>query len=247
VKNVADDPGSPQGRFDVHSHLLPGVDDGCESVAESIACARELLRHGYTHSFCTPHFWPNLIHNTVPTVRQKVADLQIELDAAAVPLKLYAGGEMNLHEGFCDGRIEALPTFNMAGKFAMFDLWADRLPKWFEPSVLWMQSHGLTVILAHPERMRAVQLEPDLVDYFTEIGLKLQGNLQCLGDPPRAATRQVAERYLLEDRYFLLGMDLHNIRSMPVRLAGLAKAIELVGDAKVEELTVANPRSLLST
>ena len=48
------------GRIDVHSHLLPGLDDGCVSLDESLACARRLVAEGYTHSFCTPHIWPNL-------------------------------------------------------------------------------------------------------------------------------------------------------------------------------------------
>jgi protein-tyrosine phosphatase len=235
-----------QGRFDVHSHLLPGVDDGCDSIAESIECARELVKAGYTHSFCTPHFWPSLPFNTVASIRQRVMDLQVELDRDEIPLKLYPGGEMNLRPDFMDTPIEALPTFNMAGKYAMFDLWADRIPSWFEPSVRWMQSHGLMVILAHPERIRAVQLDPNLADYFAEIGLLLQGNLQCMGDPPRATTRQIAERYLREKRYFMLGMDLHNHGSMPLRLAGLKNAIELVGNDVVDELTIRNPMQLLS-
>jgi protein-tyrosine phosphatase len=154
---------------------------------------------------------------------------------------------MNLREDFTQANPHDLPTFNMAGKYAMFDIWAEKLPPWFEPNVRWMQSHGLTVILAHPERMRAVQHEPDLADYFADLGLLLQGNLQCLGDPPRAATRQVGERFLAEDRYFLLGMDLHNHASMPIRLAGLSKAIELVGSEKVDELTIHNPQLLLKS
>jgi len=234
-----------QGRFDVHSHLLPGVDDGCDSIAESIECAKELVKAGYTHSFCTPHFWPSLPDNTVASIRQRVMDLQIELDRDGIPLKLFPGGEMNLRPDFTNTPVEALPTFNLAGKYAMFDLWADRMPAWFEPSVKWLQSHGLKVIIAHPERMRAVQLDPHLVDYFAEIGLLLQGNLQCLGDPPRATTRKLAEKYLGENKYFLLGMDLHNKASMPVRLAGLNRAIELVGAEVVDRLTIENPLKLL--
>jgi protein-tyrosine phosphatase len=203
-----------------------------------------LVRAGYTHSFCTPHFWPGL-SNTVATVTQRVASLQRAFDDAAVPLTLYPGGEMNLRPEFMQTSPVELPTFNMAGKYAMFDLWADKLPSYFEPSVRWMQSLGLTVILAHPERMRAVQLDPDLADYFADLGLLLQGNLQCLGDPPRTATRQIADRFLTEDRYFMLGMDLHNQRSLPGRLAGLKHAIEMMGADVVDRLTIHNPAKLL--
>ncbi len=234
------------GRFDVHSHLLPGIDDGCSSLAESIQCARELVRNGYTHSFCTPHFWPSLRNNTIESVTRWTKELQGELNAAAVPLKLYPGGEMNLEPHLIDSRIEDLPTFGMERKYALIDMWADRMPSYFEPTIKWMQAGGLTVILAHPERMRAVQLNPSIAGYFAELGLLLQGNLQCLGDPPRAATRQVVEKYLLEDRYFMLGMDLHNINSMPIRLAGLKRAAEVVGAEKLDELTMINPRKLLA-
>jgi hypothetical protein len=90
-----------------------------------------------------------------------------------------------------------------------------------------------------------VQLDPELADYFADLGLLLQGNLQCLGDPPRAATRQIADRFLQEDRYFMLGMDLHNHRTLPVRLAGLNHAMDLVGNAAVDRLTIHNPAKLL--
>jgi protein-tyrosine phosphatase len=233
-----------QGRIDVHSHLLPGVDDGSESLEESIACARELIREGYTHSFCTPHFWPGL-SNSVASVKQRVASLQRAFDEASVPLKLYPGGEMNLRPNFMQTPPEELPTFNMAGKYAMFDMWADKIPSHFEPSVRWMQGLGMTVILAHPERMRAVQLDPQLADYFADLGLLLQGNLQCLGDPLKAATRQIAEKYLVENRYFMLGSDLHNQASMPVRLAGLKRAVQLVGKEGMDRLTITNPLQLI--
>ena len=127
----------------------------------------------------------------------------------------------------------------------LIDLWAEKLPPFFEPAVRHLQSLGLKVILAHPERMRAVQEDPAVADYFAEIGLLLQCNLQCLGDPPHASTRQVAEQYLSEDRYFMIGSDLHNSASMPLRLKGLRRAIEVVGEEKVWELTRDNPKKLL--
>jgi len=81
-----------------------------------------------------------------------------------------------------------------------------------------IHGRGAMVILAHPERMRAVQADPSLADYFQELGLLLQGNLQCFGDPPHAETRRVAEQFLREKRYFMLGSDLHNLKSLPIRV-----------------------------
>lgn len=233
------------GRVDVHCHLLPGIDDGCQTVEESLACARVLVSHGYTHSFCTPHIWPSLPNNTVANIHEKVADLQAALDRADVRLRLLAGGEISLRQDTLHTAPDALVSYDMAGRFVLIDLWADQIPAFFAPNVRWLQGRGVQVILAHPERMRAVQTDPGLADYFIELGLLLQGNLQCLGDPPHMETRRVAERYLAQGRYFMLGSDLHNLKSLPIRMAGLQRAIDAVGEEAVWQLTSTHPGQLL--
>jgi protein-tyrosine phosphatase len=232
------------GRIDVHSHLLPGIDDGCADLAESLACARKMVAAGYTHSFCTPHFWPNL--ETGPaTVPQWTAALQLALDAEKISLRLYPGGEINLRPGFNDGDPEQLVSYGMARRYALVDVWAEVLPDFFEPQIRWLQQMGMKVILAHPERMRAVQDQPELADYFEDLGLLLQGNLQCLSDPETAMTRRVMERYLDRGRYFVLGSDLHNLRTIDLRLNGLKRATELVGANEIERMMELNPKRIL--
>ncbi|MGB1125501.1 MAG: CpsB/CapC family capsule biosynthesis tyrosine phosphatase, partial [Phycisphaeraceae bacterium] len=49
----------PPGRIDIHSHILPGIDDGCTTVAESLESVRVLKAYGYVGTICTPHCWPN--------------------------------------------------------------------------------------------------------------------------------------------------------------------------------------------
>ena len=234
------------GRIDVHAHLLPGVDDGCRTVDESIACARRLVAAGYTHQFCTPHVWPDLPHNTVEQIPRRVADLQAHLDRAGVAPRLFPGGELNLRPEMSASAADAIVSYGMRRRFVLFDIWADRLPAFFKPTVRWLQSAGVTVLMAHPERMRAVQHDPGLIRLFTdELGLLLQGNLQCFSDPVGTPTRTLAERFMREQAYFVLGTDLHNPQSMDVRLNGLARAIQLVGDAEVNRLTIDHPRQIL--
>jgi len=234
-----------QGRIDVHTHLLPGVDDGCADVSESIACGRMLVEAGYSHAFCTPHIWPNLPHNNVEVIAQRTRELQKEFDRASVTLKLLPGGELNLRAEMVSWRREQVPTFGMKGKYCFFDLWVEKLPPFFWPVVEHLQELGLKVIVAHPERMRAVQEDISLVEQFLQRGLLLQGNLQCFSDAIESPTRRSVEKLLLEQRYFLLGTDTHRPDTLPMRLGGLNRATELIGAEYVDQLTVINPRLLI--
>src|SRR5947207_3307026 len=160
-----------QGRIDVHTHLLPGVDDGCRDLAESIQCGRMLVEAGYAQAFCTPHIWPNLPQNNPPLIVQRTDELQKEFDRAGVSLKLLPGGELNLRPEMVNWSREQIPTYAMKGKHCIFDLWADKLPPFFWPAVEHLQSFQTRVIIAHPERFRAVQEDVSLVEQFLERGL----------------------------------------------------------------------------
>ena len=103
-----------------------------------------------------------------------------------IPCTLIPGGELNMTDATARLDFDDVVTYGMQKTHVLIDLWAESLPPFFEKSVKHLQSFGLTVILAHPERMRAVQGDPELADYFADLGLLLQCNLQCLGDPLHA-------------------------------------------------------------
>ncbi|MDQ3439110.1 MAG: hypothetical protein M3478_02030, partial [Planctomycetota bacterium] len=206
-----------------------------------------LVAAGYTHAFCTPHVWPSYDNVRKSNVPVWTRALQEKLDEEDVPLKVMPGGELNLHEGVRNLTDDYLITYGMAERYVLVDMWAAALPEFFAPNVRFLQSHGYTVILAHPERMRAVQDHPELADVFADMGMLLQGNLQCFGDPPESHTRRVAEQYLMEGRYFMLGSDTHNPQSMGIRMNGLRNAIELAGEETIAKLTIDNPRKLIPT
>src|SRR5688500_7108931 len=112
------------GRIDVHSHLLPNLDDGCTSVAESLMCARMMCSEGYTHCFCTPHIWPNLPPGVgggykPDFLRRKTDELQAALDKERIPLKLIPGGEINLLKDTTFTPTADLVTYGLAGKVVL--------------------------------------------------------------------------------------------------------------------------------
>lgn len=89
--------------FDLHSHLLPGIDDGAPDLETSLAMARAYVDQGVECVACTPHILPGLYHNTGPQIRQAVKELQTRLDDAAIPLRLTTGADNHIVPGFVAG------------------------------------------------------------------------------------------------------------------------------------------------
>jgi protein-tyrosine phosphatase len=235
------------GRIDVHSHLLPNVDDGCPSAEDSVACARWLAAAGYTHIFCTPHVLPEM-PNRASGIAQGVRVLQGAMDKAGVGVTLLPGGEINIGRMWpALAEIDPLevPTFCNARRHVLLDFWGEALPDGFEQAIGYLQRLGLTVTLAHPERLKAFQNAEWLWREVAAMGIRFQGNLQCFSDPADAPTRVLIEKHAREGTYWLLGSDCHWPETLDVRLNGLRVAIELLGDDVADRLTRVNPRELL--
>ena len=84
--------------IDLHSHILPGVDDGAQTLEDSLEMARKAISQGITHLMCTPHHNNGKYNNPAEKVIQGVADLQKELDQRGLELTLLEGQEVRLTE-----------------------------------------------------------------------------------------------------------------------------------------------------
>jgi protein-tyrosine phosphatase len=240
------------GLIDTHTHLLPGIDDGCKSADESLACARALVLAGYTHAFCTPHVWPERPENGVAeNLAVQVRRLQAIYDAAGVPLTLMPGGELNLKScgpTLCSQSRDEVISYGLKGKVVLFDFWTpsvDDLRERVIPPARHLVKLGLKGVLAHPERIQVFHHAPELINEFTEMGFKLQMNTWCLTEGPKTPVYQLAERLLKDGRYFFFGTDLHNPQGMDIRIKGLEVARRMAGEEAVRTLTVDHPRLLL--
>jgi protein-tyrosine phosphatase len=232
------------GLIDVHAHLIPGVDDGCQTLEDSIACARAFAAAGYTHLCCTPHIWPQFPQNVRPEIERRTRELQLEYRDAGVELTLIAGGEINLESNWPavrEMRSNDIVTYGMAGKYLLFDFWAEEFPNYLVPGIEHLQGLGFTLIMAHPERLKVFHRNLSLIERLEKMGVLLQLNSWCLMDKEGTPNRDVSERLLRERRYFMMGTDTHNYKGLAVRLAGVQRAREMVGEEYVRELTVINP------
>jgi protein-tyrosine phosphatase len=233
-------------RIDVHSHMLPGIDDGCEDIEQSLESIARLQAYGYVGSVCTPHIWPELFPGNTPShIQGLTIQLQRELEARDIDYRLWPGGELRLFKGAIKWlQQHGVPT--LAGtRYVLCDLWEDRWPRHADQTLDYLLEEGYTPILAHPERMNLDGKLPTQLDRLAERSVLLQGNFNCFTgvEGPLAAER--VRRFLHEDRYSLMAMDMHRPEVLDTRIEGLEIMAEEFGVAEVDRLTDQAPRRLL--
>lgn len=231
------------GRVDVHNHVLPGLDDGCRTIQESLQNLATMQANGYDRIFCTSHVNTGDLPDNGPSIiSDAVCHLQSAANAAGINIALKPGGELRLSPDMPEILAQyGIPTYGGYGKYVLTDVWGAVWEPWATRCVEWLQKKNLQVILAHPERMGAVRKNPEFVKELLAMGLLLQGNLGPIagGDAPDIVA--VAEKNLRDGFYFMVGTDSHRPESMAIRMQGLARVEQLVGKDKLRELTETNP------
>jgi protein-tyrosine phosphatase len=235
------------GRVDSHSHILPGIDDGCPDLEASLACVRQFIAAGYVGTICTPHVIPKLYpRNTPNQIRVWVAELQAELTRQGLDYQLWAGGEFVLApENWEFFEQNGVPTLGRS-RAVLMDWWGATWPDHADVTIDRLLAEGYQPILAHPERMKLPEAKLHaLVDSLTARGVWLQGNLNSLSGGEGAQSQALGHDWLQNGRYYLLASDAHHPERLDGRFAGLQVAIDLVGLEQVTELVSRRTRALV--
>jgi protein-tyrosine phosphatase len=237
----------PPGRIDIHSHVLPGIDDGCLDLEESIASIHTLKQHGYVGSICTPHMWPEMYPaNNVQNVNALTDVLRREIENAGIDYQLWIGGEVRLFPHVIDW-LQAFGVPTLAdSNYVLIDLWESGMwPRWVDKAVDWLIEQGYKPILAHPERIGIQKGLEGRLDTLAALGVLLQGNFNCMTGEEGYLADQRIRQYMRENRYTFLAMDMHRPAALPSRIDGMSLVIEEFGEDTLTRLTEINPRRLI--
>ncbi|WP_017730235.1 tyrosine-protein phosphatase [Nafulsella turpanensis] len=199
---------------DIHSHLLPGIDDGAKSLEESL----ELLTHfrdlGYRKVITTPHIMSDFYQNTPAIIRQKLEELQEAARQQQLDIEINAAAEYYLDEQFYAllDKPEQLLTFGK--NYILFETGFINQPVILFDAIFKMQSQGLKPIFAHPERYSYIQGNYQMARDIAERGALLQLNLNSLSGYYSPMAKKTAEKLIDDGLISFVGSDMHNIRHM---------------------------------
>ena len=232
--------------IDMHSHILPGIDDGAESIDVSLEMARLYVDEGVDRVVCTPHIFPGLYNNSGPQIRAAVNDLQSQLDLAEIPLKLTPGADNHISPDFVarlrDGHLLSLGDTRYVLVEPPNHVAPARLEDLFFDIIL----AGYVPILTHPERLTWIEEKYDFIQRLAKCGVWMQVTSGSLLGKFGKRARYWAERMLSDGHVHILATDAHDhIRRRPDLLKGRLAAEKLVGIEETESLVATRPRDVL--
>lgn len=215
-------PGLEWMSVDIHSHILPGIDDGCENLIESVELIKRLENLGLNKFFFTPHIMSELYPNTKETISNKYELLKTEKETA------------HLMGGFAAEYMVDI-TFNkmltnepekilaLVGKYVLLELSYLEESKLVEKAVFDLQVQGYTPILAHPERYLYYHKDPQKIQRFKEIGCLLQLNLLSIFSYYGKTECRIANFLIDKGWIDLTGTDSHHVRHVKALELGLQR------------------------
>ncbi len=197
---------------DMHSHLLPGLDDGVPTLEESLEIIRALSELGYRKIITTPHIMSERYPNTAEVIREKVAEVQEAVKKAGIPVQFSAAAEY-----FMDGHFEELLKND-----ALLTLDQDRRvlvemsflhpPLPLQQYLFEMQTRGYKPVLAHPERYPFYHLKLDEYQALKAAGCEFQVNILSITGHYGPDVQQSAQLLLKHKMVDYLGTDAHRAR-----------------------------------
>lgn len=232
--------------IDIHSHIIPGVDDGAETLVDSVDVVRELVAQGVTDIVATPHFVDGSVYVSPKEKNKELFGELVEtLKAREIDVNIYLGNEIYITERI-DQLIKSGVVSTLAdSKYVLVELPLNGEYTNYEDILESLGFFGYQVILAHPERYGIFQEDYSKLMNLCEMGILLQCNIgSVIGKYGKDVKRQV-KRLMKEKMVFCFGSDMHHARGKNEIVRAMKKMRKYYNDSELERVLVRNPRNIL--
>ncbi|MCP9236790.1 tyrosine-protein phosphatase [Lewinella sp. JB7] len=199
---------------DMHSHVLPGIDDGASDVESAVNLVRGLVNLGYRKLIATPHVMGDLHFNTPATIRASLSELRHGLAEADVDVEVEAAAEYMLDEYFTSLLAGSEELLTLDGKTVLVEFPQAGPPPNWEEVFFKLQTGGYRIVLAHPERYRYWAGNLPVYERMRDMEVSLQLNILSLSGYYGKGPDRWGRELLHSNLAAYLGTDLHHERHL---------------------------------
>lgn len=196
---------------DLHSHLIPGVDDGSQSIAESIELIKALKGFGYKKLITTPHVFYNSFPEGISILQDKLIELKNVVKENNIDIQLELGCELMLDDDVRD-RIKNKEIITFSDNYLLFEIPMNAEIYGLENWLFDLQLEGYNLIIAHPERYSFLFKNKTKIDSLRNRGILFQLNMMSLSEYYGKDVQQSAQWMVDNHLIDLVGSDCHGIR-----------------------------------
>ncbi|HMK27330.1 MAG TPA: CpsB/CapC family capsule biosynthesis tyrosine phosphatase [Chitinophagaceae bacterium] len=218
-------------KTDMHSHLLPGIDDGSPDIETSLQLIRGMSALGYTKLITTPHIMWDMYKNTREIILNKLDQLREAVKAEGIAVEINAGAEYFLDDHVAELLRDKQPLLPISGNMVLVEFSLAHPSMSLKEILFEMQMQDYQPIIAHPERYIYLQQNKEFYEELKDIGCLFQLNILSLSNHYGKSVHELAQYLIKKGYYDLVGTDLHHSRhleslSNPALGPGLQKLLE---------------------
>ncbi len=197
-------------KVDLHSHLLPGLDDGVKSVEETIYILKVLKALGYEKVITTPHVMSDHYPNTEEDIMIRLAEVNSIVRKHQIGIQMEAAAEYFLDEHLNNRLVKGEKLLTFHDKYLLFETAFINKPAFLEEAVFNMNTNGYQPVLAHPERYIYLQSNTSLVEQLKNMNVLFQVNLLSLFGYYSNDVKKNARNLIKMNSVDLIGTDCHS-------------------------------------
>jgi protein-tyrosine phosphatase len=201
-------------KTDMHSHLLPGIDDGSPDLLTSIQLIKGMVGQGFTKLITTPHIMWEMYKNTPEIIGEKLALVRKAVADEGITVELHAAAEY-----FLDDHVEGLLKRNeklltISGNMVLSEFSLAYAPHGLKDILFEMQMQGYQPVIAHPERYTYLEGNKEFYEELKDIGCLFQLNILSLAGYYGKSAQELANHLIKKGYYDIIGTDLHGFRHL---------------------------------
>jgi protein-tyrosine phosphatase len=233
--------------IDIHTHILPGVDDGAKTIEDSLRMIQQAIDVGIEAICATPH----ILDGVTPPFQEKVNRtfqlLHSQVKERGLKIKLVLGSEIYIRHDIKSLKEFNFFSLNQTGKYILMELPLGHFPLGIRELIHDLRLEDITPIIAHPERSIIQKDQLKEIENWVRQGALMQINAgSVLGHFGKSA-KKTAEWLLEQNLAHIMASDAHSPSSASVEVLACAfkKVCQRVGEIKAEELVLHNPSKVL--
>jgi len=235
--------------IDIHSHILPNIDDGAHNLDEALTMLKMAVDGGVTTQVLTPHIHFGRFDNTKEQIEAAFIKFSEQVDAANIPIKLLLGAELRIGPEIMamvnNDQVPWLGEYQQQKTF-LLEFPRNDIPFGSDNLIRWLLSKNCLPIIVHPERNRTFLNHPEKLQIFTDLGCPIQITASSLTGKFGADVQQWSETLLITEQVSAIASDCHNLKGRkPDLLAGFEHAKTIVGEQQASTLVNLIPNTLI--